>query len=896
MFVKYLLLAVLFWFPAFSFAQADADFDYNAKGLTLNRTHDRTLVGVTRDGSKTWSVYLSPTKKAYFKFSTGKTATATWSQDYKRIICFTGLIKDKPHQKICKRTPELGRGFDWMTINLKTQNGKTVYEKATKGERRGSSQIVYSFKGRQDISQNSYVSDTRKWAGHLIVGRTLKDKEAWFAQFGMDGSVDFVFGSGKRYKGSYRLQDGKICLTFPTGKTANSCRKPTIKNGKILWKDTKSGHSSSEIVFMKKTETEGPRLVKKLSSDRHRMVLLNRHSNTLAAVSQARAGSIVLYDAKARYRIGTVEEFAGDLAYTPDGTKLAGVWRHRAFQIDVASGQIDWVHTRKSGPEFSELAYSPNGQTLIIGDHAGSLTEFAAADGSLGSSHQTGLPDINDIRIAPTGRVLLASDNGLFGAELSQLSAPRQLTPAPLYFVNSRFYDNGAGFVGLTDQGGLVSGRSGQTLADMANTTTVETGAGKTYGFAIHPDGNKVLVSGEHSTRLYALPDLKLLETYPADKIGWSTSLSYLDETGIVAGAVKKKGLYLWAPDFKTAKFATASYSARSAARKRSAAISEAKAKKQAAYKRLKDAAKLAYSKGNCQHYAAIAVNLKPADRKENCAQAAQRRARKAAYDLALKELRCDDAAAIRNEISYGSAKREERCRARVQHAKDKRRFEQAKQDMDCATLGKLGAKFSEPEAGADCTLTTAMQFDNARKMYFAAVKFDSARDRDRAKQLYSEVMNRFPEDDLALDAANRLTAINDLLLIEQRQAESEAALKAAQKSIAKANREKAAAEKRALEAAEKARKAAEREAKAAREAADARAREAQARAEAANRPKRSTACDHVYVGKEFEARGGFLGLKQHYIVVGVSSRAKLATIRSKYSDYRQEVSCYDIP
>ena len=60
---------------------------------------------------------------------------------------------------------------------------------------------------------------------------------------------------------------------------------------------------------------------------------------------------------------------------------------------------------------------------------------------------------------------------------------------------------------------------------------------------------------------------------------------------------------------------------------------------------------------------------------------------------------------------------------------------------------------------------------------------------------------------------------------------------------------------------------------------------------------QRSTACDHVYVGKEFEARGGFLGLNQRYIVMGYSERSGLATIRGKYGDdYRQEVSCKAIP
>lgn len=60
--------------------------------------------------------------------------------------------------------------------------------------------------------------------------------------------------------------------------------------------------------------------------------------------------------------------------------------------------------------------------------------------------------------------------------------------------------------------------------------------------------------------------------------------------------------------------------------------------------------------------------------------------------------------------------------------------------------------------------------------------------------------------------------------------------------------------------------------------------------------PARSTACDHVYIGKEFEARGGVLRLKQRYIVMGVSERSGLVTIRGKHSDHRQEVTCLDIP
>lgn len=59
---------------------------------------------------------------------------------------------------------------------------------------------------------------------------------------------------------------------------------------------------------------------------------------------------------------------------------------------------------------------------------------------------------------------------------------------------------------------------------------------------------------------------------------------------------------------------------------------------------------------------------------------------------------------------------------------------------------------------------------------------------------------------------------------------------------------------------------------------------------------RQQRACNHVYVGKQFEVRGGFLGLMNQYIVLGVSPQSQLVTIRSKNSDYRQEITCSDVP
>jgi hypothetical protein len=101
-----------------------------------------------------------------------------------------------------------------------------------------------------------------KWAENVIVGRTLKDKEKWSALLGLDGSVDFVFGSGKRSKGDYTLAEGEMCLTFPDNPGTNGCRKPTVSKGKVLWTSSTDGGATSEIVFMQRIDVEGPRRIR----------------------------------------------------------------------------------------------------------------------------------------------------------------------------------------------------------------------------------------------------------------------------------------------------------------------------------------------------------------------------------------------------------------------------------------------------------------------------------------------------------------------------------------------------------------------------------------------------------------------------------------------------------
>ena len=136
-----------------------------------------------------------------------------------------------------------------------------------------------------------------------------------------------------------------------------------------------------------------------------------------------------------------------------------------------------------------------------------------------------------------------------------------------------------------------------------------------------------------------------------------------------------------------------------------------------------------------------------------------------------------------------------------------------------------------------------------------APAKLENEKARGKARDLYKALLNRFPDDDLAIDAAKRLTALGDA--------------GAAEKAAAKA-------------------------ARAARQAKKARAAQQQSAREAASR---ASACAHVYRGKTFKARGGFLGLKQTYRVVGFSASSQRVTITSHHSPgYNQEISCSGVP
>lgn len=266
-------------------------------------------------------------------------------------------------------------------------------------------------------------------------------------------------------------------------------------------------------------------------------------------------------------------------------------------------------------------------------------------------------------------------------------------------------------------------------------------------------------------------------------------------------------------------------------------------------------------------------ASVRLADQPGDYAAAAERRALERQYRSALDTLDCDAAAGLATRLGR-----------KVQQAEDRRRFDAALAAGDCEALRTLAPAVNKPQAGADCDLAAALRADSPRRMFLAAVRFGTAGDLPRAQQIYDAVMAKFPGDDLTLDAARRLTQLADM--------DKQKAAADAQAAAVKAAEEGA----KAADEAERQRKAREEEAR----RADAALREAEAAAAAAARqqPARNTACDHVYVGKEFQwETRGILGKRTAYIqVIGVSQFSGRATVRDKHIGSTRETRCGGIP
>lgn len=101
----------------------------------------------------------------------------------------------------------------------------------------------------------------------------------------------------------------------------------------------------------------------------------------------------------------------------------------------------------------------------------------------------------------------------------------------------------------------------------------------------------------------------------------------------------------------------------------------------------------------------------------------------------------------------------------------------EAMKRLDCDAVRDLDGKASGEKQHAQCVFEKIQKAGTAREVYQKAVDYDLAKDRVKAKKLYQTLRERFPNDDLAIEAAKRLTAMND---VESTEAASERAAAAA--------------------------------------------------------------------------------------------------------------------
>lgn len=826
------------------FAKADADFDFNARGMTLSGMVGRTMVGVTRDGSSVFSVYLGADGKADFHLSSGRQARATWKREGNPIICFTGLDAQNPSAKACKRAPETGRGLDWMSVNIFYDNGQVTWTRETRDEHRGSSQMVYSFAGNLAVDKASYVADVTKWAGHVIVGRTLKDREAWFMKLAPDGRLDFVFGSGKRFAGRYTLKPGEICLNFTANPELSGCRRPTVRDKKILWASATDGAVASELVFMKKVgaaekpataaqtatvakvnpatqpAADGPREMAVLGAAGSGNVrLLGTADGQILVTLQEKWKQIRLWDAPTGRKIGEIAQIdsVADIDLSADSQRIA-VARHDGVEIfSLSTGELQGILARPAGqPDFAQIAFAPTANHIYVGDASGgmALYDFSSGEQLAATRFSAGeTTAITNILLSDDGRIVISDAAGRIGVMPPDLATQGDTLADIGSRVNSAAYVKGQIVVTSSDNRLHRVDPAGASLA--RNVILRNTPASSLRPM---PNKDQVVVGMGRKVGFVALSDLSVVGSWNVATAVVRDAVPILRGDG-VAVLDRNGRLTIWGRDSATAKkFIDARESNTSPARLRASdLVLRFEKTRTAATRAEQERSKTAEAKfyaGLCDEYAQLLPSVRLANRPAgDCAQMADKRAAASAFLVALRAQDCDAAALLVAQVSNGES-RLQTCRANARRAADARALAAALEAGDCDTVRRLAMTVEDAAAGPNCDLAQALASDSPRRMYLAAVQFDTAGDRDRARDIYTAVMTRFPDDDLALDAAKRLTAFADMATMEQRQADQAAQQAAAVKAAEDRARAAEAAAVKAAQEAEKQRKAREDEAR----------------------------------------------------------------------------------
>ncbi len=344
---------------------------------------------------------------------------------------------------------------------------------------------------------------------------------------------------------------------------------------------------------------------------------------------------------------------------------------------------------------------------------------------------------------------------------------------------------------------------------------------------------NEIVVAGARSVEVLnaSTGQRKLLQAY--NFFGDAAPLvKFIGRSGRIVGPANSGDLYMrtrgGADRLSYQRSRTALLGTATSRRKKAEATARAE---QRAFDRAVAEADQLFDAGSCVAFSQVDADYRQDRTQADCDAHARETAQRAEIETALSAFDCDGASALASGVA-GYENRIAECRATKERRANEARFATAMEAGDCTLVGELEQALGRSGSVDVCRFNAAMTADTAKKMFIAAARYDAGNDRARAKLIYTEILDRFPEDDISLQAAVRLTALNDLERSEQARREMEA-------EMARLKREAEEAQRKAEEArraAAQAQAAAQRRA-----AADARAK-----------PVRSP-CAHVYRGKRVQ-------------------------------------------
>jgi hypothetical protein len=259
-----------------------------------------------------------------------------------------------------------------VTVTLETRNGKTTWARATRDEHRGSSQMVWSFAGNVTVNRNSHVPDVTKWAGHIIVGRTLKDREVLWASSSDDGAVSEIV-----FMHPVAKAPAPVAPPAPQG-------PPDRPHEALVMAQAGQGfHWPSPVRSLLVAPDSGKR-------------------------------ELVLWDSATGMRIGAIPGIAAasDVAWSADGARLAVVAPNGVELFDMASGRFQGSAPRAPGmADMTAAALMPDGR-LVIGSATGEVLHLSPLDGIVERSLSLQAGGITDLAALPDGRLGVATVNG----------------------------------------------------------------------------------------------------------------------------------------------------------------------------------------------------------------------------------------------------------------------------------------------------------------------------------------------------------------------------------------------------------------------------------------------------------------------------------------------------